>query len=89
MPRYLVERAFHERWDAGTDLEDFCRQIVDRNRDEVTWLHSYLSEDGKRLFCIYESPTPEAIRRSATRNHLPVESITSIRILDPHQYFQP
>jgi hypothetical protein len=90
MPRYLVDRAFHGRWDAGTDVEDFCRQILERNHDgEATWLHSYVSDDRRRLVCIYEAPSPEAIRRSAARNGLPVESITSVRILDPHQYFQP
>jgi len=87
MPRYLVERAFTERWDAGADVEELCRQILDRNRDEVTWLHSYVSEDGRKLFCVYESPTPEAIRKSAGRNDLPVDTITSIRVLDPYQYF--
>ena len=90
MPRYLVDRAFHGRWDAGTDVEDFCRQILERNHDgEATWLHSYVSDDRRRLVCIYEAPSPEAIRRSAARNGLPVESITSVRILVPHQYFQP
>ena len=87
MPRYLVERAFHQRWDVGNDVEELCRQILDRNRDEVTWLHSYVSDDGRRLFRVYESPTPEAIRKSADRNDLPVGSITCVRVLDPYQYF--
>ena len=86
MPRYLVERAFPETWSLGADLADGCRQIRERNRDEVTWLHSYVSEDGRRSFCIYEAPSPEAIRRSATRNDLPVESITSVRVLDPYHF---
>ena len=66
------------------DLGELCRQILERNRDDVTWLHSYVSDDRKRLFCIYEAPTPEAVRRSAARNDLPVESITSVRVLDPY-----
>jgi hypothetical protein len=36
---------------------------------------------------MYDAPTPEAIRRSAARNDLPVDSITSIRVLDPYRYF--
>lgn len=86
MPRYLVERAFHEAWDAGDDLGTVCREILERNRDEVTWLHSYVSDDRRRLFCVYEAPSPEAIRRSASRNGLPVESITSVRVLDPYHF---
>ena len=84
MPRYLVQRAFPEAWSLEPDLADGCRQIRERNRDEVTWLHSYVSEDGKRAFCVYEAPSPEAIRKSAARNGLPVESITSVRVLDPY-----
>ena len=84
MPRYLVERDLPEGLALGPDLAEGCRQILQRNRDEVTWLHSYVSEDGKRLFCVYEAPSPEAIRKSAARNDLPVESITSVRVLDPY-----
>jgi hypothetical protein len=86
MPRYLVERVFLDSWDLGGDGGDGCRRIVEGNRDEVTWLHSYVSEDGTRAFCVYDAPSPEAIRRSAVRNDLPVESITSIRALDPYAY---
>lgn len=86
MSRYLVERAFPEGWGVDGDLGELCRQIVERNRDEVTWLHTYVSDDRRRLFCVYEAPSPEAIRRSATRNGLPVESITSVRVLDPHHF---
>ena len=86
MPRYVVERTFSETWDAdGTTIER-CRQIVERNGDDVTWLHSYVSEDGLKWFCAYEAATPEAIRRSSARNRLPVDSITSVRVLDPYLY---
>ena len=87
MPRYLVERAFHQDWHAGGDLEERCLHILERNRDDVTWLHSYVSDDRKRLFCIYDAPSPEAIRKSAVRSGLPVDWITSVRVLDPYQYF--
>ena len=87
MPRYLVDRAFHGRWDAGTDVEDFCRQILERNHDgEATWLHSYVSDDRRRLVCIYEAPSPEAIRRAAGRCQWPVDALTQISVLDPHFY---
>jgi Nickel responsive protein SCO4226-like len=87
MPRYLVERVFRKGWDVGDDTEELCRQILERNYDnDVLWLHSYVSDDRKRLFCIYEAPSPEAIRKSAAHNHLPVDSITSIRVLNPYQF---
>ncbi len=87
MPRYLVERAFQGGWNGGEDVEELCRQILERNREsDVTWLHSYVSADRNRLLCIYEAPSPEAIRKSAARNELPVDRITQVRVLDPYSY---
>ena len=86
MPRYLVERTFPEPWDQDGDLAGLCRQILERNRDELTWLHSYVSDDRKRWFCVYLAPSPEAIRRSAGRSDLPIDSITAVRVIDPYRF---
>jgi len=86
MPRYLVERTFEPAWDVRADSDGHCRRIVEGNGGEVTWLYSYVSDDGRRAFCLYEAPSPEAIRRGASRNELPIESITSVRVLDPYPY---
>ena len=43
-----------------------CRMIVLNNtEDNVTWIRSYVSDDGKKTFCAYDAPSPEAIRRTA------------------------
>ena len=90
MPRYLIEREFPEglsipQNDSGAAA---CRQIVDNNAEDlVTWIHSYVSPDRRRSFCIYDGPTPEAIRRAAGRNRLPITQITEVRVLDPHFYY--
>jgi hypothetical protein len=47
-------------------------------------VHSYVSDDKTRTFCVYDAPTPEAIRTSADHNGLPVERITEVRVLDPY-----
>jgi hypothetical protein len=84
MPRYLVERTFSEELRIGAAR---CREVVDRNADEgVTWIHSYVSEDRAKTFCVYEGPSPEAIRKTAMRNGLPVDRITQVRVLDPYLY---
>jgi Protein of unknown function (DUF4242) len=60
---------------------------VERNADEgVTWVHSYVSEDREKTFCICDAPSPEAIRKTARRNELPVDHITQVRVLDPYFY---
>ena len=89
MPRYMVERDFPAglhipQNDEGSKV---CRIVVDNNAtDDVTWVHSYVSLDKKRTYCIYDAPTPEAIRRVATKNNLPVAHITEVMVLDPYFY---
>ncbi len=89
MPRYVIERTFPAGLHVPADDEGAakCLRIVDRNADrEVTWLHSYVSDDKTRTFCVYDAPTPEAIRATATANELPVDRITEVRVLDPYFY---
>jgi hypothetical protein len=61
--------------------------VNDRNSDlGVTWVHSYVSEDKTKTYCVYDGPNPEAIRKAAERNSLPVDRITKISVLDPFFY---
>src|SRR6266545_1516644 len=88
-PRYVIERVFPNGWaiPVGTRGRERCLAIVERNADEgVTWLHSYVREDGKKAFCVYDAPSPEALRRTAARSGLPVDRITEVRVLDPYFY---
>jgi hypothetical protein len=85
----MVERTFPNGLNVPVDGEGqkVCRGIVDRNADlGVTWIHSYVSEDKTRTFCVYDGPDPEAIRRAASANGLPVDAITRVAILDPYFY---
>ena len=89
MPRYIVERTFPDGLDIPVDADGtaVCLTVVDRNADEgVTWIHSYVSEDKRKTFCVYDAPSPEAIRKTASRNALPVDQITQVRVLDPYFY---
>jgi hypothetical protein len=88
MARYVVERTFpdglHVPPATGSEL---CLGVVERNADEgVTWVHSYVSDDRVKTFCVYDAPSPEAIRKTAARNALPVDRITQVRVLDPYFY---
>jgi Nickel responsive protein SCO4226-like len=85
MPRYVVERTFADRLELRADAAEWCGDVVRRNADQgVTWLHSYVSDDGSRTFCLYEGPSPEAIRKAALANRMPVDRITQVRVLDPY-----
>jgi hypothetical protein len=89
MPRYVVERTFPEGLNIPVDSQGAatCLAVVDRNADEgVTWVHSYVSDDKRKTFCVYDAPSPEAIRKTADRNSLPVDQITQVSVLDPYFY---
>ena len=89
MPRYVIERDFPEGLiiPVTKEGEKVCLNVVDNNTDDnVTWIHSYVSDDKKKTFCIYDAPTPEAIRKVANKNNLPVQKITEVRVLDPYFY---
>ena len=89
MPRYVVQRSFPDGLEIPIDNAgaEACAAVIERNTEQgVTWVHSYVSEDKRTTFCIYDAPTPEAIRKTAARNDLPVDSITQVRVLDPYFY---
>ena len=89
MPRYVVERNFPKGLhipvtDAGAQA---CASVVDKNLAEgVTWVHSYVSHDLGKTFCVYDGPSAEAIREVAGKNNQPVGNITPVRVLDPYFY---
>jgi hypothetical protein len=89
MPRYIVERTFSDGLHIPVDADGakVCLTVVDRNADEgVTWVHSYVTDDKQKTFCVYDAPNPEAIRKTAGKNSLPVDKITQVTVLDPYFY---
>jgi hypothetical protein len=89
MPRYLVQRTFPDGLQIPVDEQGAktTMAVVDTNADSgVTWVHSYVSADKSTTFCVYDGPSPEAIRRVAELNKLPVDRITEVRVLDPYFY---
>jgi hypothetical protein len=90
MPRYLVERSFPDGFQIPVDTSGVraCLGMVEANLVEhVCWLQSYISVDKRRSFCVYDGPNPEAVRRAAKRNRLPIQGITEVRVLEPYFYF--
>ena len=89
MPRYMVERTFSDGLHIPTNSQGAaaCLTVVGNNgQNGVTWVHSYVSSDKTKTFCIYDGPNEEAIRASASANGLPVDTITEVSVLDPYFY---
>ena len=89
MARYVVQRTFPEGLRISVDNggAELCRGVTERNAEEdVTWINSFVSDDKTHTFCIYDAPSPEAIRKTAARNELTVDQITRVSVLDPYFY---
>ena len=76
MPLYMIERNFAEDLDVTSDDVKLIDEI---NADEgVRWLFSFLSADRRRTYCLYEAPSPEAIRAAAVRANVPVDEVVEV-----------
>jgi Protein of unknown function (DUF4242) len=71
-------------WASPAELEEAAArstEVGDDLADEVRWIRSYVlqEEDGSvGTVCIYESVSPEAIRKHASRADLPVDEIVPV-----------
>lgn len=89
MHRYVVERTFPNGLEIPINSEGryMCLNVVLTNAEEqVTWVHSYVTMDKKKTFCIYDAPSAEAIEHVAEMNGLPVDNIIEVSVLDPYFY---
>jgi hypothetical protein len=86
----MVERTFADglHIPCNGDGAAACLNVVDRNAGgDVTWIHSYVTPDKGKTYCIYDGPSEDSIRQAAERNGLPVDSVREVRVLDPYFYF--
>jgi hypothetical protein len=76
MPIFMVERRYADELDAIADVADGINRI--NEQEGVRWLYSFLSADKRKTYCLYEAPSPEAIRRAARRAGLPADVIVEV-----------
>ena len=76
MPIFMVERNYAEQLEPSIEAADGINRL---NAEEgVRWLYSFLSADRRKTYCLYESPSPEAIRSAAARAGLPADVIVEV-----------
>jgi len=76
VPIFMVERNYAEELEPSIDVADGITRI---NAEEgVRWLYSFLSADKRKTYCLYEAPSPEAIRTAAARAGLPADVIVEV-----------
>jgi hypothetical protein len=73
---FMVERTYAAELEASVEAADGINRI---NAEEgVRWLYSFLSADRRKTYCLYEAPSPEAIRLAAARAGLPADVIVEV-----------
>ncbi len=76
MPMFMVERNYADQLEPSLDLADGINRI---NAEEgVRWLYSFLSADKRKTYCLYEAPSPEAIKTAAARAGLPADVVVEV-----------
>ena len=76
MPIFMVERNFAEELEPNFDAADGINRI--NAQEGVRWLYSFLSADKRKTYCLYEAPSPEAIRTAARRAGLPADVVVEV-----------
>ncbi len=76
MPLYLIERRYADQLELTGEAVDL---IEAANTDEgVRWLFSFLTADRRQTYCLYEAPSPDALRAAARRANLPADVIVEV-----------
>jgi hypothetical protein len=76
MPLYVIERNFAEQLN-DEELDDAGIKVVNDDAG-VRWVYSFLSADRKKTYCLYEAPSPEAIREAAAKLGIPADVIVEV-----------
>lgn len=79
MGRYVIERTLPG---AGELSEQQLHDISAKSNevlaglDDVSWVHSYVTED--KLYCVYDAEDPSLIEEHARRGEFPVDRISPL-----------
>lgn len=76
MPIYMIERNLAEEY--REDLEAASELNLVNDDEGIRWLYSFLSEDLRKTYCLYEAPNAEAIRAAAERAGIPADVIIEL-----------
>jgi hypothetical protein len=77
VPIFMVERDFAEELEPSVEAADGINRI--NGQEGVRWMFSFLSADKRKTYCLYEAPSPEAIRTAAARAGLPADVIVEVK----------
>ena len=76
MPVFMIERRYATEFESSAEGVDGINRINDE--EGVRWLYSFLSADRRKTYCLYEAPSPDAIRRAAARAGVPADVVVEM-----------
>ena len=81
MPRYVIERELPGAGNLSAEQLQAISQkscsVLNELGPRIQWVESYVTED--KIFCIYQAPDKEVIRRHAEMGGFPANRIEEIR----------
>ena len=81
MALFVIERQFAEKLDPSAFQAAGIRAVNDEVG--VRWVHSFLSADKKKTYCLYEAASPDALREAAERLGIPADLIVEVDQITP------
>jgi Nickel responsive protein SCO4226-like len=76
VPIYMIERNFADQLELSDESVRAVGEV--NNREQVSWLMSFLSADRRKSYCLYEADSAEAIIRAARAAGLPADVIVEV-----------
>jgi hypothetical protein len=76
MALFMIERNFAAPFNASA--EDFKAVVKINDEVGVKWLHSFLTADKRKTYCLYEAESGDAIREAARRAGLPADAVIEL-----------
>jgi hypothetical protein len=86
MPQFLIERIMPGVAELEIDdLKQTSRaglHVLEEHFPEIEWIQSYVTKDA--LYCLYQAPNEQELRRYTSKSTLPVHRISEVRAtIDP------
>lgn len=81
MPLFLIERKFAEELELGKDEFAAIREVNDDVG--IEWVHSFLSADRRKTYCLYQATCAADIREAARRLSIPADEIVEVSQIQP------
>ncbi len=87
VPKYLIHRTVGQLSQDEIDAAGNRSNDVLATMPEVRWIRSYYSAEEGKIYCEYEAPSLELLYEHARQAHIPIDSASVVRELEPAMFY--